>query len=115
MRPMFQIIVILILFLVVRGEAVSAVVPDTAPRPQRHVVEIEEFSFQPEDTIVAPGDTVVWVNRDVVPHSVTAEGGTWPAHKLEEGQSWEMVVTDGGTFPYFCEYHPEMQGLVATR
>jgi len=112
---MFQIVAVLIMFLVVCGESVPAFVSHAAPRSQKHVVEVEEFRFQPEDTIVATGDTIVWINRDLVPHSVTAEGGTWPTHTLEEGQSWEMVVTDRGTFPYFCRYHPEMTGLVATR
>lgn len=115
MRPMFRIMVILITCLVVRGEAVPAFVQEAAPRAQRHVVEIQAFSFQPRRTVVAPGDTVVWVNRDIVPHTITAEGGAWPTHTLEEGQSWEMAVNGGGAFPYFCEFHPHMKGLVATR
>ena len=111
---MFRIMILLITFLVVRGEAVPAFVQKTAPRPQKHLVEIREFSFQPRRTVMALGDTVVWINRDIVPHTITAEGGTWRAHTLEEGQSWEMVVEEGGMFPYFCEFHPHMKGLVAT-
>ena len=113
---MFRVMVVLITLLVIRGEAVPALVQDTVPRPhQTHVVEIQAFSFQPQRTVMASGDTVVWINRDIVPHTITAEGGTWPAHTLEEGQTWEMVVEESGTFPYFCEFHPHMKGLVATR
>ena len=112
---MIRIIVILVTLLVVSGETVPASVQGTALRPQRHVVEIQAFSFQPQRTVLSPGDTIVWINRDVVPHTVTAEAATWHPHILEEGQSWETVVTEGGRFPYFCEFHPHMKGLVATR
>jgi len=112
---MFRIMVILITLLVVSGEAGSASMQSTAPRSQVHVVEIQAFSFRPQRTAMAPGDTVVWINRDIVPHTITAEGGTWPAHTLEEGQSWETLVEERGTFPYFCEFHPHMKGWLAAQ
>ena len=38
----------------------------------RHRVEIQQFRFVPEAIEVKPGDTIVWVNLDIVPHTVTA-------------------------------------------
>ena len=70
---MLRLLITLITVLVVNGEAVSK--PVSLPR--EHVVEIQAFKFQPQRTMVSPGDTIVWINRDIVPHSVTANGGTW--------------------------------------
>ena len=41
------------------------------PVPQRHVVEIRGMAFHPEALEVRRGDTVVWINRDMVPHTAT--------------------------------------------
>ena len=37
-----------------------------------HAVRIEGMKFIPERLEVAAGDTVVWTNKDFLPHSVTA-------------------------------------------
>jgi plastocyanin len=39
------------------------------PEPRTHTVTIEEMRFQPERLTVARGDTIVWVNKDLVPHT----------------------------------------------
>lgn len=98
-----------IMFLV--GEAVSK----TASLPRRHVIEIREFSFFPHRIVVAPGDTIVWVNRDIVPHTITANSGMWRSQALEEGQTWEVVIEIHGHIGYFCEFHPHMTGVLASR
>ncbi len=108
---MIRFLLTLIAILVVNGEAVSK----PAPLPRHHIVEIQAFSFQPQRTMVTPGDTIVWINRDIVPHTVTADGGTWRSQPLEEGQSWEVIVEDSGVYSYFCEFHPHMTGVLATR
>ena len=37
-----------------------------------HTVRIEGMKFVPERVEVAAGDTIVWTNKDIVPHTVTA-------------------------------------------
>ena len=37
-------------------------------------VTIEGMKFQPASVTVKRGDTVVWQNKDVVPHTATAAG-----------------------------------------
>lgn len=107
---MIRILITLIIILVVNGEAVSK----PASLPRQHIVKIQAFSFQPQRTMVSPGDTIVWVNRDIVPHTVTATRGTWESQKLEEGQSLEVIVQHNGVYSYFCEFHPHMTGIIAT-
>lgn len=92
------------------GEAVA----QTASLPQRHVVHIEAFAFQPPQIIVSPGDTIVWVNQDIVPHFISIAEGQWQSPIIEEGQSWEMVVDQTGSHAYICVFHPKMMGAFAT-
>jgi len=112
---MFQMILMLVLSLVAIGEAGAASGQSLASPSRQHLIEIQAFSFKPHSTDISPGDRVLWINRDVVPHAISAEGGMWLTHILEEGQSWEMAVEGDGKYPYFCEFHPNMKGLLVTR
>ena len=68
------------------------------------------FAFVPETLSLHPGDRVVWTNRDLSPHTATAENGGWDTGELEQGQSAELVVTEDMVGPYFCAFHPSMKG-----
>lgn len=81
----------------------------------RHRIEIQRFAFVPERLIVAPGDTVVWVNLDLVPHTITAQDERWDSQTLETNKEWEMRVTEEMAGNYFCRYHPMMKGQVHVR
>jgi plastocyanin len=80
-----------------------------------HTIEISGFAYDPARLEVAPGDTVVWINRDAVPHTATREGGGWDSRSLASQSEWRFVVTrdDGG--PYFCTFHPTMRGTLGVR
>lgn len=89
-------------------------VPQAAGR-ERHRVEIQGFAFVPERLVVAPGDTVVWVNRDLAPHTVTAEDARWDSQRLEADIAWELHITEEMAGDYFCRYHPGMRGQLHVR
>lgn len=86
-----------------------------APVPRRHVVEMRAFEFYPDSLAVTPGDTVVWVNRDFVPHTATASAGGWDTGAVAAGDSALYVFTsqDGGA--YLCIFHQGMQGMIEVR
>lgn len=105
----------LFMIFLLNGETVSSQVLETASPPQRHVVEIRDFSFHPKHTVASLGDTIVWINRDVVPHTATANDRTWSSGELQEGESWEMLVGVSGVQDYSCEFHPDMEGVLEVR
>jgi plastocyanin len=87
-----------------------------APVPQRHVVEIRGMAFHPRVLEVHRGDTVVWINRDMVPHTATSmKKGSWNTGPLPEGKSGRYVPRRAGEDPYFCQLHPVMRGAVIVR
>ena len=86
------------------------------PVPQRHVVEIRGMAFHPEVLEVRRGDTVVWINRDIVPHTATATRQSgWDTGTLLQGTSGQYVASHGGEDPYFCKLHPVMLGNLIVR
>ena len=77
---------------------------------QRIVVEIKSFKYRPKTPEVKAGDVIVWVNKDVVPHTVTAKDDSWNSGLIKSGGSWETVVGDDTFHDYFCKFHPSMIG-----
>lgn len=83
-----------------------------APDPARHTVTIEAMRFTPERLTVKAGDIVVWVNRDLVPHTATSEGPTFDSATIDAAASWQFTTAAAGTFDYVCRFHPLMKGTL---
>lgn len=79
--------------------------------PRRHAVEIRGMAFHPAVLKLAAGDTVVWHNSDIVPHTATADSSPgWSTGVLARDESGTHVPNRRGTSEYFCELHPGMKG-----
>jgi plastocyanin len=78
---------------------------------ETQTVAIEGMKFQPASVTVKPGDTVVWQNKDVVPHTATA-AGKFDSKNMDGGQSWTWTAGAKGRYDYVCTYHPGMKGTV---
>ena len=83
--------------------------------PTAHRVEIRQFKFVPETLDVTPGDTVTWVNLDIVPHTVTAIDESWDSANLNPDMEWSTTVTASMPGDYFCKYHPSMLGMFGVK
>ena len=81
---------------------------EAAADGQRLVVEIRGFEFIPDAPALSPGDVVLWRNRDLVPHTVTAEDRSWDSGLIEAGGEWEITITDDMIWTYYCRFHPSM-------
>lgn|SRR5690606_11594106 len=81
---------------------------------ERHVVEMRNFAFEPAVLEASVGDTVEFVNRDIVPHTATAEGA-WDSGSIAAGAQWSTVLEAAGTVEYVCTLHPSMRGRIEVR
>ena len=72
------------------------------------------MAFHPAELAVARGDTVVWINRDIVPHSATAAtgAGDWDTGILASAERGQLVARRPGTMAYVCTLHPNMRGTL---
>jgi plastocyanin len=85
------------------------------PAPRSHTVEIRGFAYLPATLQVAVGDTVVWINRDAVPHTATRDGRRWDSGSIEAEQAWRLIAASPGSQPYYCAFHPVMRGELVVR
>lgn len=85
----------------------------TAPRI--HQVTIDASRFEPAALTVAPGDTVMWTNVDLFPHTVTSAMGAFDSKEIKAGGSWRYVVPKKGLFAYICSLHPTMKASLTVR
>lgn len=75
---------------------------------RRHVIEISGMKFTPSVLEVHQGDTVTWINRDIVPHTATEKGSAWDTGTITAGDSISVVLREAGAEEYFCRLHPVM-------
>jgi plastocyanin len=72
------------------------------------------MKFYPEVLSVCKGDTVIFLNNDMVVHDVTEENKKlWTSGPLPEDSSWRMVVTDPAD--YYCSIHVVMKGKLLVK
>jgi plastocyanin len=80
-----------------------------------HAVRIEGMKFVPERVEVAAGDTVVWTNKDFLPHSVTASEERIESGDMAPNKTWRFIARKKGEMPYICRLHPVMKGLLVVK
>jgi plastocyanin len=93
----------------------SPVVAAAAAKPVTHTVSIDGARFQPDIVIVKAGDSVVWVNKDPYPHTVTSSAGGFDSHEIAAGKSWKLRSARKGEFAYACTLHPTMTATLRVK
>lgn len=75
-------------------------------------VDMRMLAFTPREIRIQPGETVLWVNRDPLEHTVTADDGSWTSPLLGEGGRYRRAFSQPGRYTYHCTPHPQMTGVV---
>ena len=78
-------------------------------------VAMTQFAFVPAKTGIAKGAKVVWTNQDTVPHSVTADDGSFDSGPVLPGKSFTWTFADAKSAEYHCIFHPSMVGSVVVK
>jgi amicyanin len=75
-------------------------------------VSIAQMRFAAPTVTVKAGGTVTWTNNESVPHTVTAQDGSFGSAQLGRGDTFSQTFTEPGTYSYYCAIHPNMRGTV---
>ena len=78
-------------------------------------VGISQSRFGPTELTVAVGDTVTFTNNDPFAHTVTAKDDSafqFDSGRLGQGETFDVVFAEAGTFAYFCQIHPTMRATI---
>jgi plastocyanin len=74
--------------------------------------------YTPSTVTIAAGGTVTFTNTDTAPHTSTsgsaANGpdGIFDTSLIMMNASFDVTLSDAGTYTYFCMVHPWMEGTI---
>lgn len=99
--------------LMVVSVGVAGAATQRAAKPAVHTVTIDATSFKPGRLTIRPGDTVEWINKDLIPHTATASGKPgFDSGVIATAKSWRRTFKAVGELPYVCSFHPSMKGTI---
>jgi len=75
-------------------------------------VTMENVQYTPAHLTVHRGDRIVWVNKDLFPHTVTATDKAFDSGSIAVSKSWTYRARKAGTFTYTCSFHPTMKAQI---
>jgi amicyanin len=78
-------------------------------------VSIENMLFNPPEITVAPGTTVTWVNKDVIPHTVVDTNKSFRSKILTREDKFSFTFTTAGDYNYLCSVHPNMKRKIVIK
>lgn len=84
-------------------------------RAEEREVRVENFTFKPKEIVVPAGATVVWIQKDRAPHTVTAKDGGFDSGRLTKGDKFTHTFSKKGSYDYICTFHPSMRGKVIVK
>ena len=96
--------------------AACALLPAVLPTPAAaatHVVVIDQMKYGAVPPLNV-GDTVVFDNRDLFRHTVTASNNSFNLD-LMPGAKGSLHINSAGHAVFYCKYHPGMRGTMVAK
>jgi plastocyanin len=94
----------------------TTVQPETKPTSSQgttYKMDISGFAFSKVNLQIKAGDTVIWTNLDVAPHTVTSDSGSeLDSPNILKGQTYSHTFNTAGVYTYHCGVHPSMKATI---
>lgn len=82
-----------------------------------NVVLIGDYFYNPVNSAINAGDTILWTNTVNTSHDSTSRSNVWGSPTLAFHGTYAFTFTNTGNYPYYCVFHvivhPEQTGLVS--
>ena len=85
-----------------------ASLPVTAAEAHEYTIGMQNMAFGPIPSGLKVGDTIIWTNKDSVPHTVTARDHSFDL-RIGPGQSGRVTLTKAGNYQIYCVIHSPMR------
>ena len=66
-------------------------------------IKMAQVAYAPAQVTAHVGDTIEWINEDIVAHTATARSGAWEVTVQPKGKASETLKSSG-TIEYFCSF-----------
>ena len=73
------------------------------------VQQVKQF-YMPVNASVPKDASVTWTNKDIAPHTATADDGSFDAGTINPGSTASAMIKGQGDIQYHCNIHPWMHG-----
>lgn len=71
------------------------------------------YYFDPATLTIPKGAIVIWKNMSNAPHPITSDTNAFSSPgNLLQSDTFQMVFTTAGIYPYHCGLHPYMKGTI---
>jgi plastocyanin len=74
-------------------------------------ITMENLEVSPAEASAKVGDTIEWINKDVLAHTATARNGDFDVN-LPPKKTASFLLKKPGTVEYYCRYHPNMKATL---
>lgn len=74
-------------------------------------ITIKGLKFTPAEVTAHVGDTIAWINEDIVAHTATGTSKEFDV-RIARGETGSVVLEGVGTVDYFCRLHPNMKARI---
>ena len=74
-------------------------------------ITIDKLVYAPGEVSAKVGDTIAWINKDVLAHTATAKNGDWDV-MIGPNKTAQVVLKKAGSVDYYCKFHPNMKARV---
>ena len=82
------------------------------PAPAETIqIVMENMAISPAEVSAKVGDTVEWINKDVLMHSATARNGDFDV-TLPPNKTATILLKKTGPVDYYCRFHPNMKAAL---
>jgi plastocyanin len=78
---------------------------------ENYTVDINQMRYGSLPANLKAGDTILWVNKGTVQHTVTAKDHSFDIRLAPDKQT-SQTLAKAGTFAIYCVYHPTMRGTL---
>jgi plastocyanin len=75
-------------------------------------ITIQNLVNTPAEVSAKVGDTIEWINKDILAHTATARNGDWDV-MIGPNKSGQVVLKKAGAVDYYCKFHPNMTGRLS--
>ena len=89
--------------------AVMALLAMTAPCSAVTIaIVMQNLVITPAEVSAKVGDTIEWINKDILAHTATATNGDFDV-MLPPNKTGTFVLKKAGMVDYYCRFHPNMK------
>lgn len=81
--------------------------------PQGAAAQEVKIFYQPTPATVSSGAKITWTNKDIAPHTATADNNSFDTGIIQPGASGSAIIKgQTTTIPYHCTIHPWMKAAL---